>query len=125
MRGIAVNINLQRRREEVFWRQRFHCYFSPPARRRSSDGPGFSTDKALDLLGTRLASVFYGAASRPDRGRAEKGGWNTVVGYRPQLARGGSGFVSALVLPQGNAADGRHLVAMVKDSLVAPIGQWW
>jgi len=34
-------------------------------------------------------------------------------------------FVSALVLPQGNAADGRHLVAMVKDSLVAPIGQWW
>ena len=61
MRGIAVNINLQRRREEVFWRQRFHCYFSPPARRRSSDGPGFSTDEALDLLGTRLASVFYGA----------------------------------------------------------------
>ena len=54
-----------------------------------------------------------------------KGGWNTVVGYRPQLARSGSGFVSALVLPQGNAADGRHLVAMVKDSLVAPIGQWW
>jgi hypothetical protein len=90
MRGIAVNINLQRRREEVFWRQRFHCYFSPPARRRSSDGPGFSTDEALDLLGTRLASAFYGAASRPDRGRAEKGGWNTVVGYRPQLARGGS-----------------------------------
>jgi hypothetical protein len=26
-----------------------------------------------------------------------KGGWNTVVGYRPQLARGGSGFVTALV----------------------------
>jgi hypothetical protein len=34
-----------------------------------------------------------------------KGGWNTVVGYRPQLARSRSGFVSALVLPQGNAAD--------------------
>src|ERR1700738_4564649 len=46
-----------------------------------------------------------------------KGGWNTVVGYRPQLARSGSGFVSALVLPQGNAADSRHLVAMVKEQI--------
>jgi len=31
-----------------------------------------------------------------------KGGWNTVVGYRPQLARSGRGFVTALVLPRGN-----------------------
>ena len=46
-----------------------------------------------------------------------KGGWNTVVGYRPQLARSGSGFVSALVLPRGNAADSRHLVAMVKEQM--------
>jgi transposase, IS5 family len=46
-----------------------------------------------------------------------KGGWNTVVGYRPQLARGGSGFVTALVLPRGNAADSRHLVAMVKEQI--------
>ena len=29
----------------------------------------------------------------------------------------GSGFVSALVLPQGNAADSRHLVAMVKEQI--------
>jgi len=46
-----------------------------------------------------------------------KGGWNTVVGYRPQLARSGSGFVSALVLPRGNAADSRHLVALVKEQI--------
>lgn len=46
-----------------------------------------------------------------------KGGWNTVVGYRPQIARSGSGFVSALVLPRGNAADSRHLVAMVKEQI--------
>jgi hypothetical protein len=39
------------------------------------------------------------------------------VGYRPQLARSGSGFVPALVLPQGNAADSRHLVAMVKEQI--------
>jgi hypothetical protein len=32
-----------------------------------------------------------------------KGEWNTG-GYRPQLARSGSGFVTALVLPRGNAA---------------------
>jgi hypothetical protein len=46
-----------------------------------------------------------------------KGGWNTVVGYRPQLARSGNGFVTALVLPRGNAADSRHLVAMVKEQI--------
>ena len=46
-----------------------------------------------------------------------KGGWNTVVGYRPQLARSGSGFVTALVVPRGNAADSRHLVAMIKQQI--------
>ena len=46
-----------------------------------------------------------------------KGGWNTVVGYRPQLARTGRGFVSALVLPRGNAADSPHLVRMVKEQI--------
>src|ERR1700720_4948855 len=46
-----------------------------------------------------------------------KGGWNTMVGYRPQLARSGSGFVTALVLPQGNAADSPHLVVMVKEQI--------
>jgi hypothetical protein len=46
-----------------------------------------------------------------------KGGWNTVVGYRPQLARSGQGFVTALVLPRGNAADSPHLVTMVKEQI--------
>ena len=46
-----------------------------------------------------------------------KGGWNTVVGYRPQLARSGRGFVTGLVLPRGNAADSRHLVGMVKEQI--------
>jgi hypothetical protein len=46
-----------------------------------------------------------------------KGGWNTVVGYRPQLARSGQGFVTALVLPRGNAADSPHLVSMVKEQI--------
>ena len=46
-----------------------------------------------------------------------KGGWNTVVGYRPQLARSERGFVTALVLPPGNAADSPHLVTMVKKQI--------
>jgi len=46
-----------------------------------------------------------------------KGGWNTVVGYRPQLARSGGGFVTALVLPRGNAADSPHLFTMVKEQI--------
>src|ERR1700681_4962060 len=46
-----------------------------------------------------------------------KGGWNTVVGYRPQLARSGSGFVTGLVLPRGNAADSPHLAPMVNEQI--------
>jgi hypothetical protein len=46
-----------------------------------------------------------------------KGGWNTVLGYRPQLARSGAGFVTALVLPRGNAADSPHLLPMVKEQI--------
>jgi hypothetical protein len=46
-----------------------------------------------------------------------KGGWNTVVGYRPQLARSGGGFVTALVLPRGNAADSPHLVPLAQEQI--------
>lgn len=44
-----------------------------------------------------------------------KGGWNTVMGYRPQLGRSGQGFVTALIVPQGNAADSGQLVDVVLD----------
>jgi len=44
-----------------------------------------------------------------------KGGWDTVVGYRPQLGRSGKGFVSALIVPVGNAADNAQLVEVVMD----------
>jgi hypothetical protein len=40
-----------------------------------------------------------------------------VVGYRPQWARSGGGFVTALVLPRGNAADSPQLVTMVKEQI--------
>ena len=44
-----------------------------------------------------------------------KGGWDTVVGYRPQVGRSGQGFVSALLVPEGNAADNGQLVEVVLD----------
>jgi IS5 family transposase len=44
-----------------------------------------------------------------------KGGWNTVTGYRPQLGRSGQGFVTALLVPEGNAADNGQLVEVVLD----------
>jgi hypothetical protein len=46
-----------------------------------------------------------------------KGGWNTVIGYRPQVARSGQGFVTALLLPVGNAADSPHLAPMVQEQI--------
>jgi len=44
-----------------------------------------------------------------------KGGWNTVIGYRPQLGKSGQGFVSALLVPKGNAADSGQLINVVLD----------
>ena len=42
-----------------------------------------------------------------------KGGWNTVVGYRPQLGRSAQGFITALIVPEGNAADSGQLSHVV------------
>lgn len=44
-----------------------------------------------------------------------KGGWDSVIGYRPQLGKSGQGFVSALIVPLGNAADSAQLVDVVLD----------
>ncbi len=44
-----------------------------------------------------------------------KGGWDTQVGYRPQLGKSGQGFVSALLVPLGNAADSGQLIPGVLD----------
>lgn len=38
-----------------------------------------------------------------------KGGREAVVGYKPQLARSGKGFVVGFILPKGNAADSTQL----------------
>ena len=45
----------------------------------------------------------------------KKGQRESVIGYKPQLARSGKGFVTTLSVPQGNAADAPQLVSLVED----------
>jgi hypothetical protein len=62
-----------------------------------------------------------------------KGGWNTVVGYRPQLARSGRGFVTALVLnwgswvkradpgkPEFTSTSASNIYKRLRDQIVSP-----
>jgi hypothetical protein len=39
----------------------------------------------------------------------EKGGRQSIIGYKPQIARSGNGFVVGLIVPEGNAADSAML----------------
>lgn len=50
-----------------------------------------------------------------DAGFISKGQRVPVIGYKPQVARSGAGFVTALLLPKGNAADSEQLVPMVDE----------
>ncbi len=93
-------------------------------------------EEALELIGADIQAIGQVAAAGERRIFAEekvpsrakvislsdrdaafivKGGWNTVVGYRPHLGRSGQGFVSALIVPTGNAADSGQLVEVVLD----------
>lgn len=46
-----------------------------------------------------------------------KGGRDPKVGYKPQLARSGNGFVPSLIVPIGNAADSGKLDKVLEDSV--------
>ncbi len=59
--------------------------------------------------------------SDTDVGFIAKGQRVPVVGYKPQIARSGRGFIVGLLLPQGNAADSGQLVPML-DSVIARTG---
>jgi IS5 family transposase len=69
------------------------------------------------IFGQEKVSSSDKVISLSDRDAAfiVKGGWNTVIGYRPQLGRSERGFVSALIVPEGNAADSGQLVEVVLD----------
>ena len=56
--------------------------------------------------------------SDPDAGFISKGQREPVIGYKPQVARSGAGFVTGLRLPQGNASDSKNLLPMV-DEVIA------
>ncbi len=56
--------------------------------------------------------------SDPDAGFISKGQREPVIGYKPQIARTSAGFISGLLLPQGNAPDSKSLVPMV-DEVIA------
>lgn len=45
----------------------------------------------------------------------KKGGREPVIGYKPQLARSGNGFITSLILKQGNPADVRMFKDVLKD----------
>ena len=55
------------------------------------------------------------SVSDADVGFIAKGQRDPVIGYKPQLARSGAGFITGLLLPQGNAADSGQLVPMVEE----------
>ncbi len=47
----------------------------------------------------------------------QKGSRNPVIGYKPQLVRSKNGFVSSLIVPQGNASDAINMVPAITDSI--------
>jgi len=55
------------------------------------------------------------STSDPDAGFISKGQREPVIGYKPQIARSGAGFITGLLLPQGNAADAKQLVPMFEQ----------
>jgi len=63
-----------------------------------------STEKVLSLSDGSAAYI-------------KKGGRNPVIGYKPQLVRSGNGFVTSLIVPEGNAADSIKLEPAIRDSI--------
>jgi len=63
-----------------------------------------STEKVLSLSDGSAAYI-------------KKGGRDPVIGYKPQLVRSESGFVTSLIVPQGNASDAIKLEPAIRDSI--------
>ena len=60
----------------------------------------------------KILSLSDGSA-----GYIKKGGRDPVIGYKPQLVRSKNGFVTSLMVPQGNAADSIKLVPAIRESI--------
>lgn len=55
------------------------------------------------------------SVSDPEAGFISKGQREPVIGYKPQIARSGAGFITGLLLPKGNASDSGQLVPMLEE----------
>lgn len=45
----------------------------------------------------------------------QKGNRNPVIGYKPQIARSGNGFITSMLLPEGNASDSTQFIPVLND----------
>jgi len=63
-----------------------------------------STDKVLSLSDPSVACII-------------KGSREAIFGYKPQLGRSQNGFVSSLIVPEGNASDSGQLNAMIEQHI--------
>ena len=63
-----------------------------------------STEKILSLSDGTAAYI-------------QKGGRNAVIGYKPQLVRSANGFITSLIVPEGNAADSIKLEPAIRESI--------
>jgi len=55
--------------------------------------------------------------SDPDAAFISKGQRDTVVGYRPQLSKSEKGFVTGLIVPEGNAADSGQAMPLCNQTV--------
>lgn len=76
------------------------------SRRRVCEGKKPSASAKMPLSVSDLSASFI-----------EKGSWERVFGYRPQLAFSGKGLVSALLVPEGNASDQSQLSLVVEEAI--------
>jgi hypothetical protein len=60
--------------------------------------------------GNKLLSI-----SDPDAGYIQKGGRVPVIGYKPQIALSGNGFICGYITPIGNASDTSQLIPVLKQ----------
>jgi len=63
-----------------------------------------STDKVMSISDESVACIV-------------KGGREAIFGYKPQLGRSENGFISAIIVPEGNASDSGQLNAMVEQQI--------
>jgi len=72
-----------------------------------------SEQRVEENIGTKARERVLSVADRSAAFIA-KGEREPTIGYKPQLARSGQGFVTALIVESGNGSDSKALVPMVQ-----------